>query len=95
MKETATAGCCGAASQMAAGEHKLTGQIVNIDAAKRVLVVKHDEIPGVMGAMTMGFTVPECCDISTLKKGDKIAGMMVKDGQSYLLKGPKVVTASM
>jgi Cu/Ag efflux protein CusF len=92
-KETACEGGSCASGAMA-GAHKLTGQIVSIDTAKRLLVVKHEEIPGVMAAMTMGFTVPECCDISTLKKGDKIVGMMVKEGDKFLLKEPKLAAST-
>ena len=70
--------------------HALVGQVVNVDSEKRMVVVKHQEIPGVMGAMTMGFAVPEKFDLSTLKKGDQITARMVQDDDQYLIKFIKV-----
>lgn len=69
----------------------LTGEVVNIKADRHMVVVKHDEIEGVMAAMTMGFAVPEDFDLSTLKKGDHITARMVSDDNGYMIKFITVV----
>jgi Cu/Ag efflux protein CusF len=66
--------------------HELHGEIVSIDAKKRMIVVKHDEIENVMSAMTMGFSVPEKFDLASLHAGEHINARMVKDGNKLLLK---------
>ena len=37
--------------------YPLTGQVVSVDAAHKLLVVQHEEIKGLMPAMTMEFQV--------------------------------------
>lgn len=66
--------------------HELHGQVVSIDAKKRMIVVKHEEIKDVMSAMTMGFAVPKEFDLASLQAGDRINARMVKDGNMMLLK---------
>ena len=66
--------------------HALVGEVVSVNTDKRMVVVKHEEIPGVMGAMTMGFSVPEKYDLSSLEKGDQITARMVHDDDQYLIK---------
>lgn len=51
--------------------YALTGEIVSVDAAKHVLVVRHDAIPGVMPAMAMEFAV-SAGDAAVAKPGQKI-----------------------
>jgi protein SCO1/2 len=53
--------------------HPLTGVIVSVQKEKRLLVVKHDAIPGKMDAMTMPFSVADSSEFSKLHKGDKIS----------------------
>jgi Cu/Ag efflux protein CusF len=69
--------------------HALKGEVVSVDVAKRMVVVKHEAIADVMGAMTMGFAVPAEYDLATLKKGDKIDARLVKDGEAWLIKNIK------
>jgi Cu/Ag efflux protein CusF len=69
----------------------LTGEVVSVKADKHMVVVKHDEIEGVMKAMTMGFAVPENYDLSALKKGDHIKARMVSDDNGYMIKFITVV----
>ena len=56
--------------------YPLTGEIVRVDAAKRVLIVQHDEIKGYMPAMTMEFNV-SAGDAALAKPGQKIRAEMV------------------
>lgn len=69
----------GETSAAAAPEEKrfpLTGEIVRVEAERKVLVVKHDEIPNYMPAMTMEFVV-SAADLAAAKPGQHIRGEMV------------------
>lgn len=59
------------------GRYPLTGEVLSIDAERNVLVVRHDEIPGFMPAMTMEFVVARG-DIATAKKGQRIRATLVE-----------------
>jgi Cu/Ag efflux protein CusF len=48
------------------------GQVITVVPDKSQLVVDHKEIPGVMGAMTMGYTVTPPSLLDQLKAGDTI-----------------------
>jgi Cu/Ag efflux protein CusF len=89
-KDAAACPAGGAMASCPAGEGpKLVGEVVSVDLPNRTVVVKHEAIEGMMAAMTMGFTVPECCDISALKAGDHVEGMVLKAEKGYVLKGIK------
>ncbi len=89
----AAAGCGRSATQSAAassppsGERRfpLTGVVVSVDAAKKVLVVRHDEVKGYMPAMTMEFAV-SAGDAATAKPGESIrADFVVGPGDDLRL----------
>jgi Cu/Ag efflux protein CusF len=64
--------------------HPLKGVIVDVYADRSALLVKHEEIPGYMMAMTMLFKV----DAATLKaaaKGQAITATLVERGGEYWL----------
>ena len=60
--------------------HPLTGEVVSIDAERKVLVVRHDEIPNFMPAMTMEFVVSSG-DLATAKKGQRIRAQLIEPEQ--------------
>ena len=66
--------------------YPLTGQVVRIEAEKKVLVVRHDEIKGYMPAMTMEFAV-SAGDLAVAKPGQRIRAELVpaKDGGDFRL----------
>lgn len=76
-------------AEKGAGEKRypLTGVVVSVDAAKKVLVVTHDEIVGYMPAMTMEFLVSGG-DAAVAKAGQKIRAEMIpsKEGDFRLEK---------
>lgn len=57
--------------------YPLTGEVISVDAARNVLVVRHDEIPGFMPAMTMEFIVSPG-DVAVAKPGQKIRGQLLQ-----------------
>ncbi|MEY2879929.1 MAG: hypothetical protein RLZZ15_2309 [Verrucomicrobiota bacterium] len=88
--KAATAPAAKAATKPADGaptRYALRGEIVSADLAKKILVVKHEEIPGYMPAMTMEFLV-SAGDAALAKPGQRIRAEMVpsKDGDFSLEK---------
>ncbi|MDB6095266.1 MAG: electron transport protein SCO1/SenC [Verrucomicrobia bacterium] len=53
--------------------YPLTGQVISADVARKVLVVQHDEIKGLMPAMTMEFAV-SASDVAAAQPGQRIRG---------------------
>lgn len=60
------------ASQEKPAFYEGEGEVRIVDPKEKVLVVKHGQIPGFMGAMTMGYPVNSLDLLKGLKKGDKI-----------------------
>jgi len=56
--------------------YPLRGEIVSVDAARKVLVVKHEEIKGLMPAMTMEFAV-SAGDAAVAKPGAHIRAELI------------------
>lgn len=90
--------CChadGAAAEpeLPKGFHHLTGVVTNVMAERQAIMVKHDEIPGFMKAMTMMFLV-EPQVLEQVKKGDAIKAHMGRDeNNKWILRHVQVVTA--
>jgi len=97
--------CCEAPAEIATGptvqaakpeepkRHPLKGVVIDVLTDKSALLVKHEEIPGVMKAMTMLLTV----DATTLKssaatKGAAITGQLVRKADGWWLEDVKGVT---
>ncbi|MEO7412258.1 MAG: SCO family protein [Opitutaceae bacterium] len=59
----------------ATGSYPLTGEILSVDAPRKVLIVKHEDIPGYMPAMTMEFVVSDA-DLAAAKPGQRIRAEM-------------------
>lgn len=64
--------------------HPLRGVVTAVDAERSTLMVKHEEIPGVMRAMTMAFKV-DGKTLAAVKKGDAITGLMSRQGKDWVL----------
>ncbi len=73
----------------AATRHPLKGVIIAIDADLSALRVKHEEIPGVMRAMTMLFKV-DAATLKAVKAGDEITAMMARQDGEWRLSDVKV-----
>lgn len=72
--------------------HPLTGVVTKVLAERGALMVKHDEIPGVMRAMTMMFLV-EADVLGRVKTGDAIKAQMGRNADNkWILRDVQVVT---
>src|SRR5258708_27076309 len=72
--------CAGFAAgcQSAPEKHyPIQGEVISVDAGKKLITVKHGDIPGLMPAMTMTYQIAEPRQIQTLQPGDKISADLV------------------
>jgi Cu/Ag efflux protein CusF len=78
MCAAALAICLASGCQSApAKRYPMQGEVINVDAPRKMLIVKHGDIPGLMSAMTMGYEVADEKEIASLKPGDKISAELV------------------
>ncbi len=73
--------------------HPLKGVVVAVLAEKSALLVKHEEIPGVMKAMTMLLKV-DAATLATAKKDQAITGALVKKTDGWWLEDLRPAPAS-
>jgi Cu/Ag efflux protein CusF len=73
-----------AAAPAAPAMHPLCGVVVGLLPDKTALLVKHEEIPGVMRAMTMMFKV-EPAVLEQVKQGDGIKALMSRRPDGWWL----------
>ena len=77
----------------AAKRHPLKGVVTGVDANLAAIRVKHEEIPGVMRAMTMLFKVDDAT-LKAVKAGDAITALMAREEGEWRLYDVKVVPAA-
>ena len=70
-----------------AKRYPIQAVVISMDAPRKLIVVKHGEIPGLMPAMTMSYAVLESKEIESLHPGDKITvELVVADEKGHLEK---------
>ncbi|WP_165065128.1 SCO family protein [Paludisphaera rhizosphaerae] len=57
-------------------EYTLKGEVREVDENNRTLVIRHEDIPGFMVAMTMPFRMPEGTDFTEFQPGDHVEGKL-------------------
>lgn len=67
-----------------AKRHALKGVITSVLPERSALMVKHEEIPGFMRAMTMMFKV-DAETLRSARKGDAITALMSRRGDDWVL----------
>ncbi|MEN9842081.1 MAG: hypothetical protein RL376_1881 [Verrucomicrobiota bacterium] len=82
---TATEAACACCDAPGSGPgHPLKGVIVDVVAEKKALLVKHEEIPGVMRAMTMLLKV-DAPTLAAAQKGQAITATLHKHTDGWWL----------
>jgi len=67
--------------------YALQAEVISVDAPRRLIHLKHGEIPGLMPAMTMTYVVKDAKQIEALQPGDKItADLVVGENVGHLEK---------
>ena len=82
------AGCRGGTTGTQAPTDKLydvKGKVVAVDAAKPAVTLDHEDIPGLMRAMTMDFHVEDAKLVDGLKAGDQVRGRIKKTESGYII----------
>lgn len=83
-----------AASCSSPKTYELRGQILGVNRDKMELLIKHDEIPGLMAAMTMPWKVQTANMLDTIGPGDIIsADIVVENSQGVITRITKLGTA--
>ncbi len=86
------ASACGTSSDTRT--FSLQGQVQSIDASRKLLIVKHEEIKGFMPAMTMPYEVEDASALTSLAPGDLInSTLVVFSNGAHLSNIKKVGTA--
>lgn len=81
-----------AAKGDAPARHPLKGVVVEVMADHSALLVKHEEIPGVMKAMTMMLKVDEA-GLKAVTKGSAVTGMLVRKADGWWLEDVQATSA--
>jgi protein SCO1/2 len=67
--------------------YDLKGKVVLVEKDKQLVTISHDEVKGLMPAMTMPFTVPSKSDLDILAPDDQVMATLVVDGSQSWLEG--------
>ncbi|AHF88981.1 copper-binding protein CusF [Opitutaceae bacterium TAV5] len=78
-----------AGPEPAATEPNLRGEVIAVLASRGGLLVKHEDVPGVMKAMTMLLKVDEAT-LAAAKKGDAITGLLVRKDDGWWIDKAKL-----
>jgi protein SCO1/2 len=83
------AGCSGSATEApkSSGEkvYDVKGKVVAVNSEKSEVTLDHEDIPGLMRAMKMPFTVSDPKLLQGLQAGDQVQGKVKKDASGYTL----------
>jgi len=67
--------------------YPIEAKVISVDLPGKRIIVEHGDIPGLMPAMTMGYTLANPKEAQGLSLGDKIsADLVVTDGLARLEK---------
>lgn len=67
------------------GRHAAHGTVEDVDPTNAQVLIEHDDIPGLMPAMTMNFVVPDARVLARLARGQVIDFELDFTGRSYEL----------
>jgi Cu/Ag efflux protein CusF len=70
--------------------HPLKGVVIGVMTEKTALLVKHEEVPGVMRAMTMMFKVDPAV-LEKVQRGDAITALMSRRADGWWLTEVEIV----
>lgn len=74
---------------------EVTGEVKELQPGSRTLLVRHEEIPGYMSAMTMPLEVKDTNELAGLRAGDRISFRLVDTGDEAWIEGlTKLASAS-
>lgn len=69
----------------------MSAKVVSLEPRSQEAILQHAEIPGFMGAMTMGYRVKSAGDFAKLKPGQTIRAELIVDGNRSWLEKIEVI----
>lgn len=75
----------------AIGRHAAHGTVEDVDRANAQVLIEHDDVPGLMPAMTMNFLVPDPAVLAKLERGQIVDFELEFTGRSYEVVDVEVV----
>jgi Cu/Ag efflux protein CusF len=77
--------CVSGACRRHEQRYELKGKVVMVEKEKHLVTIAHEDVKGLMPAMTMPFTVPSKADLDFVAPEDQLTATLVVDGsQSWL-----------
>ncbi len=65
--------------------YDVKAKVVSVDIEKKTVTLDHEDIPGLMKAMTMTFPVDDAKLLESIKPGDQVHGRLrVKSGENVI-----------
>ena len=86
-------GCGQTEAPAEAKRYELKGTVVSFDKNQRQVIVAHEEVPGLMEAMTMPFTLKDEAAYEVMKPGAKIQATLAVSGERTWLENPIITVA--
>jgi protein SCO1/2 len=82
----AAGGCGGGERATSAQEYEVRGKVVSVSPEKKTVRLDHEEIPGLMKAMTMNFRLESPEAAKDLSPGDRVHGRLrAQPGVGYVI----------
>lgn len=72
-------------SGVQAATYTVNGVVKSIDAADKSILIKHEDIPGFMPAMTMLFELKDAEQVKGIAAGDKVTFTFSNEGNGRLV----------
>jgi Cu/Ag efflux protein CusF len=73
-----------AAAPAAAKNYPIVGEVMGFQGEGKAVILKHQDIPGLMKGMTMGFELADVKLGQGLKKGDQVEGVLSVSDDAYV-----------
>jgi protein SCO1/2 len=79
-------GCSPSSSPTSAAKlYEFRGKVIDVSIEKRTATIQHEDIPGLMPAMTMTFRTGEAVDLAGFQVGDVVHGQLAVRGGDYVI----------
>ena len=91
----AVVGAAAAGCHLGSRWYEVRGQVLGVDAERQEVLLKHEDVPGLMSAMTMPFRTRDRKWLDGLRAGDMVqAQLVVRGADAYLTSLVRVGSAA-
>jgi protein SCO1/2 len=81
----------GSTAGQPAPRHAMRGMVIELDAVRKTVVISHDDVPGIMPAMTMPFEARDRRELNGVAAGAIVSFTLVLAKPSAYIEGVRVV----